>query len=79
MTHYTNYCTEFCKLILRPVAGAKSWPRILVCETHGYPNETQRKLTISASADREKPNDYITEVASSADVYEVGGNLISQY
>jgi hypothetical protein len=75
---YTSECTDDCKLILEPVPGANQWPRRLVCERHGYPQERRTNLAASAP-DQEKPNNYIEEIASPADVHEVGGKEVSQY
>jgi hypothetical protein len=79
MTHpYTPDCSEDCSLVLRPVPGAQQWPRRLECETHGYPQEKKSSLVVNSN-DPEKPNDYVSEVASPADVFEVGKNSFSQY
>lgn len=75
---YTRNCKEDCELILNPVPGAKSWPRRLVCERHGYPGE-QAQPTLAAHPEAESPNDYVREIASPADVFEIGGKEVSQY
>jgi len=78
MNHYTRDCTEKCELQLRPVPGAIAWPRRLECVTHGYPGEKSQP-SLSSVPEQEKRNNYIEEVASPADVYEVGGHEVSQY
>jgi hypothetical protein len=78
MNHYTNKCTENCELILEAVPGAEKWPRRLVCEKHGYPSE-RNKTAFQGKPDEDRPNNYIQEIASPADVYEIGGQEVSQY
>lgn len=78
MTPYTADCSRDCILVLNPVPGANSWPRRLECETHGYPGE-KRSNFASPSSDVDKPNDYVTEIASPADLVEQGDNIVSQY
>ena len=75
---YTLDCTEDCKLVLEPVPGAQAWPRRLVCANHGYPQERRANM-IPTRPDTDHPNNYIEEVASPADVFEVGGREVSQY
>lgn len=75
---YTPECGDSCELTLRPVAGAQNWPRILVCRAHGYPGERKTSL-VPNKPEREKPNDYVTEIASPADIQEIGGNQVSVY
>ena len=75
---YTNECNDECELVLEPVPGAEKWPRRLLCARHGYPQERRTNLTLSRP-EREKPNNYESEVASPADVREVGGKEVSQY
>ena len=75
---YTRKCTDLCELTLEPVPGSVQWPRRLVCKNHGYPTE-RNQAAISSESEQEKPNNYILEVASPADVYEVGGKEVSQY
>jgi hypothetical protein len=75
---YTHQCTDDCELILEPVPGADAWPRRLLCQTHGYPGE-RRNETIPNTAELEKRNNYVEEIASPADVYEIGGKEVSQY
>ena len=77
---YTSSCTESCQLVLMPVPGAVSWPRRLECTSHGYPTEASRRIgSLSEHTDFDKPNDYVTEIASPADVIEIGEDLVSQY
>lgn len=59
---------SFCKteLIPEPVPGAAHYPRRLVCPLHGYPRENPKSWI--AGTETEKPNDYLTEVASPADL-----------
>jgi len=75
---YTSECTPRCDLTLRPVPGAEQWPRRLECREHGYPGERRSKM-VSNPTDTDKPNDYATEVASPADIQEIGGNQVSVY
>jgi hypothetical protein len=75
---YTSECLESCELTLKPVPGAENWPRRLECRTHGYPQE-RRTNTIAAVSESEKPNVYASEVASPADIIQIGGNEISTY
>ena len=75
---YTNECTDNCVLSLRPVPGALRYPRRSQCEQHGYAGERRSSLK-TESSEADKPNHYLTEIASPADVREVGGNLVSQY
>ena len=75
---YTQQCKEDCELILSPVPGAQRWPQRLICEAHGYPGEAAQP-TLASSPENERPNDYTKEVASPADVYEVGGKDVFQY
>lgn len=75
---YTRKCTDDCQLKLEPVPGAVQWPQRLVCETHGYPVE-RTYAEISSLSEQEKPNNYVQEIASPADVYELGGKEVSQY
>jgi len=76
---YTSQCTDRCELSLRPVPGAKLWPRRLVCEQHGYPGEKRTSFSTSQSEDLDRPNDYVSEIASPADVIEIGGKEVSLY
>jgi hypothetical protein len=75
---YTSQCEENCKLVLEPVPGAKHYPLRLVCTEHGYPQE-KRTNTIAARPDVDPPNVYASEVASPADIIQIGGNEISTY
>jgi len=75
---YTQKCTDSCELILEAVPGSIRWPRRLICELHGYPNE-RNNIAISPDSEQEKPNNYVEEIASPADVREVGGKEVSQY
>ena len=79
MNHkYTPDCTEHCTFTLEPVPGANQWPRRLSCKQHGYPRE-RTTFTVGAP-EPEKPNLYLTEVASPADVLErPDGRIESQY
>jgi hypothetical protein len=76
---YTTDCDDACNLVLRPVPGATNWPRRLECEQHGYPAEKRSSLFKNAPVESEKPNDYVTEVASPADLVEIGDTVVSQY
>ena len=76
--HYTQECKETCRLMLEPVPGATHYPKRLVCAEHGYPGERRYKL-VAGTPDPDKPNDYVSEVASPADVQEIGGKEISVY
>jgi hypothetical protein len=79
VTHlYTQKCTDDCFLVLEPVPGAIHWPRRLICERHGYPGE-QTYSSVCSDSEQEKPNNYVEEIASPADVREVGGKEVSQY
>lgn len=75
---YTSECGEACELTLKPVPGANLWPRRLECRAHGFPQE-RRTNTIAASPEREKPNDYVSEIAAPADIQEIGGSQVSVY
>lgn len=75
---FTPKCTDFCILRLQPVPGASTFPRRLECPEHGYVHERRAELTALAS-DSDKPNDYVTEVASPADLVEIGENVFSTY
>jgi len=75
---YTQKCDDSCELFLEPVVGAVAWPRRLSCRAHGYPGE-RTYSDISSLSEQEKPNNYLSEVASPADVREVGGKEVSQY
>ena len=75
---YTPNCTEDCRMVLEPVPGAERWPRRIVCETHGYPTERRTNLGLTPP-DADPPNDYVSEIASPADIQEIGGNQISTY
>lgn len=55
------------ELQLQPVPGSVSFPRRLVCEIHGY-NFKYPKTTIPDDLDFDKPNDYLTELCSPADL-----------
>lgn len=76
---YTRKCTDECELILEAVPGATHWPRRLICESHGYPGESHARSSISSKPEIDPPNDYVQEVASPADVQEIGGKEVSQY
>jgi hypothetical protein len=76
---YTSDCTDDCELILEAVPGANQWPRRLICQTHGYPQERRTGFGASVTPEPEKRNNYVEEVASPADVFEVGGKEVSQY
>jgi len=69
---YTNLCRESCILEMCPVPGAQHWPRRLECLEHGYPGEARSRLT-NTSTDPEKPNNYVLETASPADIIEQEG------
>jgi len=75
---YTQKCTDDCELTLKPVVGADQWPRALVCKNHGYPGE-RTYSDIRSESEQDPPNEYVTEIASPADVYEIGGKEVSQY
>jgi len=75
---FTSECTDQCELKIEPVPGSKRWPRRLSCPTHGHPFEKHSKFVTSQS-ELEKPNNYTTEVASPADVIEIGGKEVSLY
>jgi hypothetical protein len=75
---YTQQCTDSCELFLEPVPGATHWPRRLVCKNHGYPKD-RTYSAISSESEQEHPNVYTSEIASPADVREVGGKEVSQY
>lgn len=75
---YTSECADNCFLKLESVPGADKWPRRLVCAEHGYPQE-RRTNTIAAVPEREKVNDYVSEVCSPADIQEIGGTQVSTY
>lgn len=76
---YTQQCSEDCQLTVEPVPGAKHWPKRVVCRVHGYPNEPRSGFSAAKQAEVEKPNHYIQEIASPADVIEIAGNEISLY
>jgi DNA-directed RNA polymerase subunit RPC12/RpoP len=40
------------KLVLKPVPGAKSFPRRLECPTHGWEKETMRAIRMRFHKDR---------------------------
>lgn len=75
---YTPNCNSECELVLETVPGAQTWPRRLICKIHGYPGE-RTNPTLTPNPETEPPNDYVQEIASPADVYEVGGKEVSQY
>lgn len=61
-------------LVLEPVPGAKRYPMRAICPTHGY-NFVQPKMTISDLPDAEKPNDYLSELCSPADLILSDGEV----
>jgi hypothetical protein len=76
---YTPDCNDDCTFMLEPVPGANQWPRRISCKIHGYPSEHRSKFTAGAP-EPDKPNLYLTEVASPADVFErTDGHIESQY
>lgn len=76
---YTSQCNPKCDLTLRPVPGAHQWPRRLECKIHGYPSESHARSSISSKPEIDPPNHYVEEIASPADVHEIGGKEVSQY
>ena len=74
----TPQCTKDCKFEPRPVPGAVHYPRRWECITHGYPLE-KHSVFITSQSELEKQNDYVTEIASPADVIEIGGKEVSLY
>lgn len=54
------------EMILEPVPGAVQFPKRLSCPSHGYPKE--RSTFLVAGTEQDKPNDYLTELASPADI-----------
>ena len=75
---FTKECTEGCELAIGPVPGSNGWPRRLACSVHGYPSE-KHSAFITSQSELEKQNDYVTEIASPADVIEIGGKEVSLY
>lgn len=75
---YTRECGENCGLVLRPVSGAAKWPRRIECPVHGYPAEKKSQLLVTGP-DSDKPNDYISEIASPADLVQTGDSVVSTY
>ena len=78
MIPFTKHCTKFCSFVLRPVPGAVAWPRRLECSIHGYPVEANRS-EFSNEPEKDTPNDYVTEVASPADLVIVGDAVVATY
>jgi hypothetical protein len=74
------------ELLPRPVQGARTYPQRLECETHGYAgfaNTRDNIHTDHANLDgdtTEKPNDYVHEVCSPADIITTeSGEEFSRY
>ncbi len=74
------------ELTPRPVQGAKNYPTRLECQTHGYAgfvNTRDNIHTDHVDLDddvAEKPNDYVTEICSPADVVTTeSGDEFSRY
>jgi hypothetical protein len=77
VTPYTSDCNLDCNLVLEPVPGAAKWPRRLVCEQHGYPNEKRSGL-LNTKPEADPPNDYLNEIAPPAELIQNGeGEIIS--
>jgi len=76
---FTVDCTDQCELKIEPVPGAKHYPRRTICPIHGWPREARSGFTSQSELDRDRPNDYVSEIASPADVIEIGGKEVSLY
>lgn len=76
---FTSECTDQCELKIEPIPGARNFPRRTVCPIHGYPSEKHSKFNITSQSEPEKYNNYVMEIASPADVIEIGGKEISIY
>lgn len=57
-------------MVIEVVPGAKNYPRRLACPEHGYYIEKRSGLKAS-TIDADRPNDYLNEIASPADVLEI--------
>jgi len=71
-------CNEDCLYVLKPVPGSEKYPRRWECREHGYPTE-RHSAFITSQSELERPNDYVSEIASPADVIEIGGKEVSLY
>jgi len=76
--NYFRPCECGAPFTLEPVPGAQQFPKRKICTVHGYPSE-KHSAFITSQSELEKQNDYVTEIASPADVIEIGGKEVSLY